>query len=85
MKGHYILGVHVTDRTQKASDVQQLLTDYGCNIRTRIGLHDVSGEYCSPSGIILLELAGEECACQELADKLTAIEGVEVQKMFFGG
>jgi len=81
---HIILGVHVGDRVRRAGDVQKLFTEYGCNIKTRIGLHDVSEGYCSPSGVILLEMFGDEARCHDLASKLGAVEGVEVQKMVFG-
>jgi len=80
---HWILGVHITDRVKKASDVQHTFTEYGCNIKTRMGLHEVDGGYCSPNGLILLELFGEERICREMRDKLRAIEGVDVQEMIF--
>ena len=41
MDKHIIYGVHVTNRMNKATNVQQLFSEYGCNIKTRIGLHDV--------------------------------------------
>jgi hypothetical protein len=36
---HLVFGIHVGDRVKEASAIQGLLTEYGCNIRTRIGLH----------------------------------------------
>ena len=80
---HVILGVHVTDRMTEAGAVQAVLTEYGCGIKTRLGLHHVDEKLCSPRGLILLEMFGDEPACQEMVDRLTAIEGVEVQKMVF--
>ena len=80
---HLILGIHVTDRIKHAERVQQLFTEYGCSIKTRIGLHDVRGDFCSPSGVILLELAGAESEYHEFARKLSEIEGVEIQEMVF--
>ncbi|NLX98834.1 MAG: hypothetical protein GXY83_21970 [Rhodopirellula sp.] len=67
----------------KAGAVQELLTAYGCNIKTRIGLHHVDHNLCSPRGLILLEMYGDEATCHEMADKLAKIEGVDVQKMIF--
>ena len=81
---HIILGIHVTDRLQEARDVQAVFTEYGCNIKTRVGLHDVDASFCSPSGIVLIEFFGDEAAAQAMVDKLDAIEGVHVQKMVFG-
>lgn len=80
---HIIFGVHVTDRLAKAVEVQQLFSEYCCNIRTRLGLHDVSHESCSPRGVVLLEMFGDEAKCYELKAKLAAIEGIEVQQMVF--
>jgi hypothetical protein len=80
---HVILGVHVTDRMKRALDVQKLFSEYGQHIRTRLGLHQVYEDACVPGGIILLELVGDRAQCEELAGKLAAVEGVEVQKMVF--
>ena len=80
---HIIFGVHITDRMHKAGAVQELLTEYGCQIKTRIGLHHVDNNVCSPRGLILLEMFGDETTCFQLADKLAQVEGVEVQRMVF--
>ena len=83
MEKHLILGVHLTDRLKEAPAVQSLFTEYGCHIKTRLGLHEV-GDHCSPGGLILLEMYGDETRCLELARKLGRIEGVEVKTMQFG-
>jgi len=83
LEKHLIFGIHVSDRVQHAGAVQELLTQYGCSIKTRIGLHDTDDRKCSTSGVIVLEMFGDEATCHEMADKLNAIEGVEVQKMIF--
>ncbi|MDI9599747.1 MAG: hypothetical protein GXY02_07930 [Actinobacteria bacterium] len=80
---HIILGIHVTDRLQEARDVQAVFTEFGCNIKTRIGLHDVDESYCSPSGVVLIEFFGDEAQADAMAAKLNAVEGVHVQKMVF--
>lgn len=53
-----ILGIKIEDRMKEAGEVQKLLSRYGCSIKTRLGLHEVAGDYCSTSGLIILELAG---------------------------
>jgi hypothetical protein len=83
MEKHIILGVHITNRVRLVKDVQKVFSDYGCNIKTRLGLHHVDEKVCSPNGLILLEMFGDEGLCNEMADKLDAIEGVEVQRMVF--
>lgn len=80
---HLIFGVHITERAKLAQAVQHVLTEYGCHIKTRLGLHEVNASYCSPNGLILLEMVGDDATCDELAGKLAAIEGVEVQRMVF--
>jgi hypothetical protein len=80
---HIVLGIHITDRIRHAQKVQDLFTEYGCSIKTRIGLHTVSDKFCSPNGLVLLEMAGDEKPIFELIDKLGDIEGVDVKKMVF--
>ena len=80
---HIVLGVHITDRVHHAHEVQDLFTEYGASIKTRIGLHEVSEQFCSPNGLVLLELAGDEKPIFELIAKLQAVEGVDTQQMIF--
>lgn len=80
---HVIIGVHVTERTKHVPEVQKVLTEFGCNIKTRLGLHEASENVCSPSGLILLECVCSGTECVQMMVKLGAIEGVEVQKMVF--
>lgn len=83
MEKHLIVGVHITDRTHRAVSVQQVLTEYGCSIKTRIGLHEANGDVCSPNGLILLEMIGDTPEARAMETKLRAIEGVDVQTMTF--
>ncbi|NLI40037.1 MAG: hypothetical protein GX421_02445 [Caldisericales bacterium] len=83
MNKRMVFGIQVTNRAKNAGQVQKILTDYGCNIRTRIGLHEVDDKVCSPSGLILLELYGKEQDILKMEETLKAIDGVVVQKMVF--
>ncbi len=78
-----ILGIQVTNRLTKAPEVQKLFTQYGCNIKTRLGLHDVNETSCSPTGLVLLEMFGKEEDILGMEKALKAIEGIKVQKMVF--
>jgi hypothetical protein len=80
---HLIFGIHVTNRATQAGKVQELLSQYGCNIKTRIGLHHVDNDVCSPRGLILLEMHGDASVCRELAQKISALQGVDVKEMVF--
>lgn len=81
---HIILGIHVTNRLKNAVDVQRVFTEYGCNIKTRVGLHDVDENVCSPSGVVLIEFFGSDAEAGAMMGKLNEVEGVHVQKMVFG-
>lgn len=83
LERHVIVAVHITDRVSHAGQVQKMFTDFGCNIRTRIGLHDVDGKYCSPNGLIVLEFVGDDSALSEFTSGVGAVEGVEVKSMTF--
>ena len=75
-----ILGVYVAQRTKHTAKVQKILSDYGCSIRTRIGLHEAGAGFCSPNGLILLEVVDRAGA---LATALAKVPGVSVKKMVF--
>jgi hypothetical protein len=79
----WILGIHISDRVKEAELIQPVLTKFGCTIRTRLGLHDVSEEFSSPTGMILLELTGDTKEYVKLENELLKIEGLEVKKMVF--
>jgi hypothetical protein len=76
--------VRVEERTSAAVEVQKLLTEFGCSIRMRLGLHD-QGENntCSPSGVLLLQLCCEAKDAKELEEKLGKIDGVKAQLVNF--
>ena len=77
----WILGIRVSDRVRAITEVQTLLTKFGCSIRTRVGLHDVVNDSCSPGGVILLQLVGDNAERQKLESELQQINGVTVKRM----
>ncbi len=78
-----ILGVLITNREKEAGNVQRLLTKFGCSIKTRLGLHEIATDLCSPCGLILLELLGDTTEMDKLEKGLSALSGVQVKKMVF--
>lgn len=75
-----IVAVLQSNRRETSTAVQQVLTKYGCNIRTRLGLHDVSDNYCADTGLILLQMFGDmDPAVMER--ELNGIPGVKMQYM----
>ncbi len=83
MDKHILVGVHITSRVEHSGDVQQILTKYGCSIRTRLGLHEADQGVCSPNGLILLEMTDDETTAAEMIVELESIGGVDVQQMVF--
>ena len=82
-KNHRIIGIHITNRVRHVPAVQEVLTKFGCFIKTRIGLHDTGDNSCSPNGLIIIELLGDESKSHEFVSELTAVEGVDIQQMVF--
>lgn len=83
MDKHIIVGVHITERVKHAGEIQKVFTEFGCQIRTRLGLHEANKGVCSPNGLILLDMVDDDAKVATLKKKLTAIAGVDVQSMVF--
>ncbi len=81
---HTVVGIHVPNRFKQVTKIQNILTEYGCSIKTRLGLHEVNNEYCAINGLILLEMFGPEKDMDQMVEKLIAVdEGIDVQQMVF--
>ncbi len=77
-----ILGINISNRLQSAIAVQEVLTKFGCIIKTRIGLHEEINGQCSPKGLILLEII-DDIKAIDVANQLCDIEEIEIQQMKF--
>lgn len=77
--GKTILIVLMHKRRASAPAVQRILTDHGCIIKTRLGIHDGVLDKCSDEGLIILELAGDRAEVKELETKLNAQDGVKTK------
>ncbi len=51
-----IVGIKLENRVQDSLEFQRVLTEFGCKIRTRIGLHQADEDKCSNYGLVLLEV-----------------------------
>ena len=78
-----IVGINVTNRIKQVSKLQAILTEYGCSIKTRLGLHETSKTSCSTMGLLVLELIDNPSEIKAFLDKLSKVEGIEVKKMLF--
>ncbi len=78
---HTIFGAHVSQRVENVPALQATLTKYGCNIRTRLGIHDADATSCSPSGLVLLDVFGPEM--EDFYRELQGLKGLDLQRMDF--
>jgi hypothetical protein len=83
MAKRIILGVQVTNRVENILDVQKILTEYGCNIKTRLGLHEITESHCSNVGLLILETYGNDADILQMEAKLKKMNGLTVKKMVF--
>ena len=77
-----IVGIKLENRNETAVRVQNTLTEYGCYIKVRLGLHNLSDQVCSQDGLILLELVAENNIIDNFLEKLNSIDGTTAKKMF---
>ncbi|MCI1273441.1 MAG: hypothetical protein LKG27_03295 [Clostridiaceae bacterium] len=72
-----IIGVKLENRVLNSLDFQKVVTEFGCQVKTRIGLHDANDTKCAPDGIVLLEVIGET---SEFEKKLAQFGKVQTMK-----
>jgi hypothetical protein len=66
----------IGNRKDSAVKVQQVLTAWGCLIKTRLGIHDGILDNCSDQGLLILELYGTKEQKDEMSRKIAVIPGV---------
>lgn len=72
-----IIGIQVDNRIEEATKLQEILTKYGCLIKTRIGLHDM-GEYkCLNYGVVLIQVVDK---INEIYDELSKHWNIQIMK-----
>lgn len=72
-----IIGIKLENRSSDALKLQKILTSYGCEIQTRIGLHPMSDYSCHNYGIILIEVISK---VNEIFDELSKHWQVQIMK-----
>lgn len=78
---YQLVAVKVGQREDSATKVQSVLTSFGCNIKVRLGLHDLPEGVCSPAGLIILQVNAEENEIAGFVKKLNAIEDVTARSL----
>ena len=76
MSCYYIIGVRMENRIDNALKFQETLTQNGCKIKARLGLHEVSEDVCANDGIIILQPCGNKEDVEALVEELNKLEGV---------
>ncbi len=76
-----IMAISIKNRGKDATAVQNILTKYGCNIMTRLGLHEGTLDQCSTMGLILLQLCGNDNLPENMKNELEALESVNAKYM----
>ena len=74
-----VLVILVDHRKAAAVNVQKILTEWGCLIKTRLGIHDGVLDNCSETGLIILELVGDQDKQTEMTRKLNLLSGVHAK------
>lgn len=80
MEREMIMAIRTDKRRENAEALQKVLTEYGCNIKLRLGLHE-AGNVCSESGLILLVLAEPKEDIAKLEDALKKLSGIQYKTM----
>ena len=81
MGTYHLMGILISKRNACAKTVQDILTQHGCIIRVRLGLHDGVGDACTEEGLVILQLSGAMEEIQALQDALNTIPGVTAEKL----
>jgi len=76
-----ILLILIGKRKESAILVQQILTAWGCIIKTRLGIHDGVMDNCTDEGLLICELFGTEEQKEELTRKVSVIPGVTSKRV----
>lgn len=74
-----VILIKIDHRSSEAPKVQEILTEFGCSIKVRLGLHEVSRDYCANDGLIVLEVEGPAEELSKLLAQLNDVEYVQAQ------
>jgi len=78
MAVYNVMTLLVDNRTKNSTILQSVLTESGCIINTRLGLHE-AGNVCSEEGLIILQLTGNDHDINTLEQNLNKIDGVSAK------
>jgi len=74
-----IMAILVESRSSEAQKLQKVLSENGCVIKTRLGIHDTADDKCSDSGVIILNLTGTDEEIDSLEKELNSLKGIKAK------
>ena len=80
MAAYHLMGILIQKRKDTAAQVQDVLSEHGCIIKVRLGLHE-AGDACSEEGLVVLQLTGSRDEMDELYADLNVIDGVVAEQI----
>jgi len=77
-----IIGLKLQTGIEYGPQLQAVLSNYACAIKSRIGLHETNDIRCESYGIVLLQIVNEDII-KYLQNDILDIDGIEMQVMKF--
>ena len=74
-----IILIMVGKRRESAVQVQKILTDFGCSIKTRLGIHDGVLDRCSEQGFLMIEFVGDSNEKTGIMEELKKVDNVSAE------
>ena len=73
--GQKVVVIGVKHRREEADKLQKLLTEHGCEVKARLGLHE-AGTVCSDEGLIILQLVPDDPLGDSMVKELNKLDGI---------
>ncbi len=73
-----IMVVKIESRREDSTKVQEVLSNFGCSIKVRLGLHETEN-VCSEEGLLILQLSGERDEMRKLETALNEMDRVQAK------
>jgi hypothetical protein len=73
-----IMVIKIGYRRDNAAKVQHVLSQYGCSIKVRLGLHE-AGDVCSDEGLVILQLVGDKEELIKMQKALNEVDNVKAK------
>jgi hypothetical protein len=73
-----IMVVKIGKRRENSPKFQEVISQFGCSIKVRLGLHE-TGDVCADEGLVILQLCGEKEEMQKLMEALNKMENIKAK------